>query len=237
MRDTGVQEVVTDACTAFPIAVDEGIRSVLPPGQSGANRWRDDFDFPTPDPNYNSFVNHVPNIPLEDAREGYLYHIQNGESPGGMGWLRWNQCEENSAGILNDSLSWPGNSNVYTPSGGQCVVNGEQMEKFPGFMEAGDNSDKSMHIGDWVPVKTGSVNGSAIKDAMQEHVQLGRTLRVIVYNPDDGTGVGGNAAYHITKFAIVRLIGYSLSQGQGGGESFVLAEFIRWDNSCGKTVE
>lgn len=235
MRKNGVEDVVTDACTAFPIAVDENIRSVLPPGQTGANSWRDDFSFPSPDPNYYSFVNHVPNEPFLAAREGYLFNIQNGASSGGKGWLAWNQCDKPSNNDLIESLSWPGNSNDYAPSGGKCVVDGEQMDKFPGFMEAGDNTDKSMHVGDWIAVNTGNNNSDGVRSTMQDHVDVGRTLRVVVYNPNDGIGAsGGNASYHITRFAIMRMIGYSLNNG--GGESFILAEFVDWDESCGQDL-
>ncbi|MFO7684422.1 MAG: pilus assembly protein [Chloroflexota bacterium] len=231
MRNSGTDVVVTEACTAFPIAVDEGIRSVLDPTDpsNAQNKWRSDFDYPTPAPNYYSFVSHQPNIPFLQAREGYLYNIQNGASSGGKGWLAWNQCDADLVG----SLAWPGNSNDYTPSGGNCVVNHEQMPKFPGFMEVGDNTDKSMHIGDWVAVNTGSVNSDAVNNAMAEHVGLGRTLRLIVYKDVADAG-GSNAAYRISRYAIMRLIGYSLNQGQG--ESFILAEFIRWDDSCGQVT-
>lgn len=235
MRKNGVEDVVTDACTAFPIAVDENIRSVLPPGQTGANRWRDDFSFPSPDPNYYSFVNHVPNEPFLAAREGYLFNIQNGASSGGKGWLAWNQCTSANANSLEDSLTWPGNSNDYTPIPGSCNLNGENLDRFPGFMEAGDNTDKSMHIGDWVAVNIGNTNSNGVRSTMEDHVDVGRTLRVVVYNPNDGTSGGGsNAAYHITRFAIMRMIGFSLNSG--GGESFILAEFVDWDESCGQDL-
>jgi hypothetical protein len=235
MRNSGTDVVVTEACTAFPIAIKEGIRSVLNPTDTSTadNRWRSDIDYPIPAPNYNSFVSHQPNVPFPQAREGYLYYIQNGSSSGSKGWLAWNQCDAASSNALADSLTWPGNSNVYTPSGGQCVVDGERMDKFPGFMEVGDNTDKSMHIGDWVAVNTGSSNSTAVNTALAEHVNLGRTLRLIVYKDVADTG-GGNAAYRISRYAVMRLIGYSLNQG--GGESFILAEFIRWDDSCGQVT-
>ena len=220
----------TQGCTAFPLAIDEGIRSVLPPGETGANMWRTDFDYPIPIPNYYSFVNHIPNVPLISAQEGYIYNIQNGGSAGGKGWLAWNQCMSDSNALVN-SLTWPGNSKDYSPQPGTCFVNGEQTVKFAGFMELGDNSDKSMHVGDWVGISTGNVSSSAILDTLEGHIDLDRVLRVVVY--DDVTGGGSSTAYRMSRFALMRLLGFSMDLG--GGESFIMAEFIRWDDSCGQS--
>ena len=228
MRKNGVENVVTDACTAFPIAVDENIRSVSL-NTTAENVWRTDFDYPTsPKPNYYSFVNHVPEIPLLQAKEGYLYNIQNGGSKGGKGWLAWNECV-GSATDLQDSLTWPGNSNDYTPIPGSC----NKGPKFEGFMEMGDDTDKSMHVGDWVAVSTGNINSGPARKVLEDHIEIGRNLSVIVYNKTNGQ-TGSNAAYYISRFAIMRLIGYSLSSS--GGESFIMAEFIRWNDSCGQDI-
>jgi hypothetical protein len=47
MRDLGLEIVTNDGCTAFPIAVRDDIRSVLPPGASSTaeNRWPDTFAY------------------------------------------------------------------------------------------------------------------------------------------------------------------------------------------------
>ncbi|MFO7682077.1 MAG: CARDB domain-containing protein [Chloroflexota bacterium] len=219
---------ITLGCSAFPIGVDEAIRSVLAPNDpsTAQNQWREDFDYPIPGVDYYAYPAHQPNTPLLNAKPGYLYNIQNGASSGGNGWLVWNQCIVADSSALVDSLTWPGNSKDYTPSGGQCVVNGETMPRFPGFMEVGDNTDKSMHTGDWVAVNMGSTSSNSLVDIMEEHVDLDRTLRVIVYDDINSYSY----AYRIKRFALMRLLGFSLNQG--AGESFILAEFIGWDNSC-----
>ena len=226
MRKNGVEDVVTEGCTAFPIAVDENIRSVAE-NTDAENRWRTDFDYPSPPPNYLSYIDHRPEISFLEAREGYLYNIQNGASSGGKGWLAWNECV-GSATDLQGSLEWPGNSNDHTPIPGSC--NGGP--KFEGFMEAGDNTDLDMHVDDWVAVSTGNINSGPGRDILQDHMEIGRNLRVIVYNQTNGQ-TGSNSAYLISRFAIMRLIGYRLS----GNESFIMAEFIRWDNSCGQDTQ
>ncbi len=215
----------TQSCTAFPIAVDENIRSVST-NSTAENQWRTDFDYPSPIPNYYSFANHVPNVPLLDAQEGYVYNIQNGASSGGKGWLAWNLCMSADANALTNSLTWPGNSSDYNPSGGKCVADGEVMDKFPGFMEVGDNRDKSMNNGDWVAISTGNANTNSVLDALETHIDFDRTLRVIVYEDASFSP----AAYRISRFALMRLIGYKMS----GGDTFLMAEFIRWDDSCGQ---
>jgi len=214
----------TQSCTAFPIAIDESIRSVSI-NTSAENQWRTDFDYPFPAPDYHSFVDHIPEVSLLGAKPGYVYNIQNGASSGGRGWLAWNVCSS-SGHDLADSLTWPGNSNDYTPSGGLCSANGEVIDKFPGFMEVGDNSDKNMNTGDWVAISTGNINTNSVLDALETHIDFNRTLRVVVY--DDASF--SPAAYRIGRFALMRLIGYKMS----GGDTFLMAEFIRWDVSCGQ---
>jgi hypothetical protein len=215
----------TQSCTAFPIGVYENIRSLTPA------TWRTDLDYPNPAPAYDSFVNNVPDVSLQDAREGYIYNISSRNPTGGLGWLVWNQCIGDSSTTLADSLAWPGNSNDYTPLGGTCIVNGETMNTFAGFMEVGDNSDKNMNIDDWVGVSTANANNNSVRDALEEHVDLDRILRVVVYD-DYRTGI--DTSYLIRRFALMRLIGFSLDQT--GGDSFIIAEFIGWDFSCSQVA-
>jgi hypothetical protein len=116
MRIVGFNNEVSEGCSAFPIAIHEGIRSVTPPGQGG-NPYPDYRDFGThsPKPDYDDFVNHRDNIPLEDAKEGDVFRIQNGFGSGNFGWLRWNIGRPDNEGTLDESLTWPGNSNKYSP--------------------------------------------------------------------------------------------------------------------------
>ena len=234
MRMESSQVETTNGCDAFPIAIHEAIRSVLPPGDSSdaQNRWPTTFKhfvtspspFPYPDPNYYSFVNHRPNEPLQDAKEGYIYKIQNGTGPGNFGWLGWNGCSNDST-ALEASLTWPGNSRDYTPLPGNCPVYG--TPRVSGFVEMGDPTDREMHIGDYIATSTGTINSSGARKTLEEHIVLNRQLRMIVYADTNGQG-GSNAAYKIKRFAIFRIIGHNLP------ESWIMAEFIRWDSSCGQ---
>lgn len=223
-------------CSGFPIAVHEGVRSVTPPG-TGSNPYPNagEFTYPNNPPAYNRFVNHQPDVPLNDAREGYVYRVQNGFGAGNFGWLLWNQGRPGSANSLADSLTWPGDSTDYTDHGDNQIY--PAAAAYPhvvrGYVEPGDSTDTAMHIGDWVAANTGSVNANGVRNALESTVDRERTLRLIVWS--ESSQQGGNGMYRITGFAIFRLIGYSLSQGQGG--SWILAEFIRWDDSCGQPAQ
>jgi hypothetical protein len=229
IRDSFAQ---TNGCDGFPIAVHEGIRSVSPPG-STSNPYPASADYPNPLPAYASFVNHVADIPLRDAEEGYIFKVQDGFGNGNFGWLSWNEGIQASANTLNDSLQWPGNSSDYSDAGGgngQIVAGSGFTHPVRGFIESGDPTDQAMHIGDWVAANTGSVNSNAVRTTLQGHITTDRALRLIVW--DDSEAQGNNGRYRIVGFAIFKLIGYQLNQGSG--DSFILAEFIRWDDSCGQ---
>ena len=228
MRVVGVEAESTNGCDGFPIAVSEGIRSVSKSTYPQPGDFSNSNPPYTP-PTYASFIHHVDDLPFPDATEGTVYKIQNGFGGGSFGWLQWNTGVNQSA--LEGSLAWPGNARDYTSVASGQTLPGQSHPVY-GFIEAGDASDTQMHIGDWVAARPGSVNSNGVRDTLGEHIKRGRTLRVIVYKPGDTQGTGSNGAYKISGFAIMRLQGYRLNQG--GGESWILAEFIRWDRSCGQ---
>lgn len=221
-----------NGCSAFPIAVEYGIRSLTDVG--GGNPYPDegDFDYPASPPAYNEFYINVPQTPLAEAREGYIYLVQDGSGFGNFGWLAWNNGINPSDQTLVDSLSWPGNSTNYADNGdsGQPAT-----PLYPhvvqGYVNPIDNLDLAMHIGDWVAASTGANNSNNVRDQLENHIDLnGRQLRLVVWDEAQGSGV--NSKYHIKGFIIAKLHGYRLDQG--GGDSWILVEFIRWDTSCGQ---
>lgn len=228
MRVVGLSRVVTNGCDAFPIAVYEGSRSLTPPGVA-PNPYPDSngFHSSSPAPAYTQFIYHNPDVPLSQATEGDLFKIQAGGGSGNMGWLNWNDGLNGSTGNLIASLTWPGNSMDYSACSG-CTGNGIDGQKFWGFAEPNDSSDRAMHVGDRVWGLTGDVNADGVRDIINEHIALGRTLRLIVWN--DFSQTGSNATYKIAKFAIFRLHGHNITSN----DSFLLGEFIRFDDSCGQ---
>jgi hypothetical protein len=109
-----------------------------------------------------------------------------------------------------------------------------------GYVNPLDTSDLGMNIGDWVTVNTGSVNSDGVRTVVNDHIAKGRYLRLIVWGYDDNSnptsphGTGSNQYFRLKGFAVFRLLGHKLSQG-GGSASWILAEFIKWDTSCGQS--
>jgi hypothetical protein len=220
----------TAGCSAFPIALDEGIRSVTPPG-TGANPFPDTNEFQNPNPpTYTQFINHVPDSPLLNANPGYVYRLWNGFGSGNFGWLRWNEGQLGNNNNLVSSMTWPGNSRDYADHNGepqgQPVPGSGYNYPVWGYIEPGDPTDQQMHLGDWVAVNAGVANSSALRDVLNEHIALGRVLRLPIWN--ESANPGSNGRYHISHFALFRVQGYNLQFG------WLLLEFISWDESCGQ---
>ena len=236
MRITTNAQNATNGCSAFPIAVEEGIRSVTDPALGGSNVFPNNFTYPTANPPiYQTYKarGHTDNVGLLSAQEGDVFKIWNGSGAGNFGWLVWNTGVSANANTLENSLTWPGDSIDYNPcSGPGCPggagVTGSGFDyNVPGYIDPLDPTDHALQIGDQVAGSTGTINASGVQDVLQEHVDLDRALRVVIWRaPATGTGV--NVRYDISGFAIMRLIGYNLSQ------NWILAEFIRWDDSCGQ---
>ncbi len=242
MRVLGFSTQATDGCDAFPIIVHEGIRSVTPPG-TGSSPFPNSNEFdtgPNPQytrPTYEQFISHEDNEPLiptqnsPGAREGYVYRVWNGFGSGNFGWLRWNTGLLGNVPNTINILDWPGRSRDYTDSGaqGQPVAGSGYSWTVYGYIEPGDPTDQQMHVGDWVAANTGVGNANNVKATLNEHIINRRTLRLLLWDVSDAQGNGGQ--YHISRFGIFRLHGYNLAQG------WVLAEFIRWDTSCGQQTQ
>ncbi len=231
MRVIGFNLENTDGCDGFPIAVHEGTRSVTPPG-SGGNPFPDasSFNYPNPPPEYQYFLNHTPDVPLLEATEGDIFKVQNGFGSGTFGWLAWNTYAPSNSPGLGGSLTWPGNSKDYDTVASGPTPPGQPHGVY-GFLEAGDPTDTTMHVGDWVSGNQGSINSEDVNTVIQGHIDEQRALRLIVWDQSDSTG--NNGKYLISGFAIFRILGYTLNQSEG---SWILAEFVRWDDSCGQVA-
>jgi hypothetical protein len=233
MRIVGEALEATRGCDAFPIGVHYLVRSATPPGSGGGSAYPEgNFDSHSPSPAYASFTRHVPDVPLADAQPGYIYAVRETQAAGGFGWLRWNTGATGSANVLARSLAWPGDSQDYTDRGNDpnySTVAGSPFDhSVRGFIEPGDPTDTSMNIGDWVAGNTGNVNSSAVRDELLDHISRQREIRIIVWDETEGTG--NNKNYQIHGFAVFKIHGFAIT----GNPKFIVAEFVRWDNSCGQ---
>ncbi len=219
----------TAGCTAFPIGIHEGTRSVTPPG-TGSNPYPNsaDFNYPLSPPIYASFLDHRDDLPLLNATSGTVYRVQNGFGNGNFGWLVWNAGISAHATTLANSLTWPGDATDYTDhgDGGMSVPGSGFSHNVRGYIEPGDPTDQALQIGDWIAASTGSINSSAVREQLETHIDLGRTLRLPIWNSVANSGA--DALFQTSQFAIFRLIGYNISTG------WLLLEFVEFDTSCGQ---
>ena len=199
-------------CTAFPITIHEGIRSVTAPG-TGSVPYPNaaEFDYPAAPPSYTSFMDHQADVPLLNATPGDLFLVQNGFGSGNFGWLAWNAGIVPSANTLANSLTWPGDSSDYTDhisDPGFSVIGSGFTHVVRGYIEPGDPADQGLHTGDWLAASTGSLSNTAVQTALNEHIDLGRTLRLPIW---DNANSSGNGRYQVTQFGIFRIIGYNIT--------------------------
>jgi hypothetical protein len=137
---------------------------------------------------------------LANVPDGTVIHdIFNGTQPGNFGWLSWAGSPDEPT--LVRSLSVPGDSGTYVNP---------------------DNAvDHVVNVGDWVTGKPGVSNSSAVRDALDELEDYEVTVPVW----DQTRAQGSNAAYRVSAFARVRIIGYRLP-----GQNRISALFIGYVN-------
>ena len=220
----------TNGCQAFPIAIDNAVRSVG--GEGNPFPIGSGISYPPPDqfPTPSDFPYHVADIPLADAQPGYVYHLYRGSDPSTseFQWVNWNEWNSQSNNILADNLTWPGRSGDY-----HTVLPGNPPPGWPhnvyGFIENGDPTDIEMHIGDRLTLLSGAVSSNDVRVASRDHIDYQRTLRLPITQQDLGGGSGSNGWLEIVGFAIFRIHAYELSFN-----NWLLVEFIGWDETCGQ---
>ena len=224
----------TAGCSAFPIAIQEGVRSVSAPGIGGSNPYPNatEFSYPLSPPTYESFTSHQADVPLLNATPGDIFRLYNGSGSGNFGWLVWNTGVSANADTLVHSLTWPGDSTDYSPCSGPGCPGGAGIpgSGFPsnvrGYIEPDDPTDQALRIGDWIAASTGSISSVDVRSQLGTHIDLERTLRLPVWGSSTGTGVDGR--FQTSQFAIFRLIGYNIAN------NWLLLEFVNFDTSCGQ---
>jgi hypothetical protein len=102
-----------------------------------------------------------------------------------------------------------------------------------GYINPYDANDRALHLGDWVmrgpvSIAVGTDAGQAIAD----HRDTGRAIRVLLYDLDDTINAVDNQAgpsasviYHISRFTIIEIVAFDGSN--------MTIEFVRHDSSCG----
>ncbi|MCE7980699.1 MAG: tandem-95 repeat protein [Caldilinea sp. CFX5] len=127
--------------------------------------------------------------------------ILNGAGAGNFGWLSWRG--DNSVQSLVTSLTPPGSAATYT--------------------NPNNPADHKVSIGDWVRGRPGVANAKAVREALDRLKQL--DITVPVWGATQG--IGANAQYQITDFALVRLTAYQLP-----GQNRISARFLGYNPQC-----
>ena len=222
---------VTEGCSAFPIIVEYGQRSVNPATYSGITNWQ----YPASPPLLGSFLGHSPDMPLDTAPEGSVFYFSapNSYPLGGLttnfDWLAWNN-DENPASDLDQllaSLTWPGNSISADPD----VAYDDPATGQPGLHALNPDVPTTY---DLVSKSLVSGNSTNVGSIMQEHVTRRRGIRLVVWERDlAGGGIDATfSAYKIRGFVVGRIVGYQLSPTEG--THWLMVELIRWETSCGQ---
>jgi len=247
VRITGLSVEQSNGCTAFPLAISSGLRSLTAPG-TGSNPYPDasDFEYPISPPSFASFINNSPGTDLSTASEGSIFKVTRGFdfNSGQFGWLKWNpginsaRDPATAATVLSNSLTWPGDSTDYTmhpgDTGTQAAIGITHIVR--GYAKASSGDDQAIHIDDWVIPSVAQFQD--IKPIVQSNIDQKTDMRVILWETSapPGTSIyyepvpGEGGHYLIKEFAIFRIRGY----GNTGGTDWLLIEYIRKDDSCGQ---
>ncbi len=227
-------------CSAFPIAVSSGIRSI---SSTGSNPYPNagEFEYPLLPPSYDKFIYHAEDVDLANASEGTLFKVSRGflwES-GNFGWLKWNlgitgingSGLAGEAAVLSNSLTWPGDSNDYADHSdpGAAVADG-YAHVVRGYVKPGDTTAQALRKEEWVSASPAQLPD--ISSAVNALIDSGTGVRVIMFDTAE-SGFSTYGRYFIDQFAIFRIIGYGNSNQD---DEWLLLEYIRPDDSCGEPL-
>lgn len=221
----------TRGCDAFPIALDERLRSVTAAEYNVAlNTLPVQQRYPQSLPTYASFVQdgHEHGHSLTDqAQEGDVFlYVGEGLEVYNYAWLQWSTsstcpgCNQGHIKLQN-SLLWPGDS----------------LDPDLGFHEVGDWEDTNLNIGDRVAYSV--AQGTSVESQIAAHIDRNRTLRLLLWH-ETGTLQGGGPGnsdvdyIRVAQFANMRLLGLHF-QG-GGAQRWLLVQFVSYDRSCGQVA-
>jgi hypothetical protein len=233
--------IQTNGCSAFPLAVEVGIRSIVPTDDgdptTGAFPNPDEFEYPSDPADQPVLGDFFYNIPSPEsmltAPPGYIFRVPwNHNSPpeaATVNFVRWDWYgNENWQRALSDSLRWPGNSTM----GCDDPKNGDVGWEHPVLRCSNDNQ---LHIGDPVQHSEASQNPTqGVKDELEVHVDNNRVLQVLLFDVNDPPqGIQHfppQQQRKVVGFVQLRLLGYNLRPSH---DNWMLFEMVEQTTHCG----
>ncbi|MFC1975980.1 Ig-like domain-containing protein, partial [Chloroflexota bacterium] len=150
-----------------------------------------------------------------------------GSAPGNFGWVHWNSDPSNTNGVnyIEESLANPRLSMT-------DFIADEDDPDCAGYAP-GECPDTAINIGDWVAGRTGVGSSGTVDDLLESYV--GKTVLVPVYD-DIGSGLGSNASYEISHFALITVDQVCLPRnscpGVSGNEKLIRATLSKYDDEA-----
>jgi len=132
--------------------------------------------------------------------------------PGNFGWLTWDG--QNNTPALADSLTPPGNSQIYYNPG------------TPANNWTANMNDHEINIGDWVQGAPGNKNANDVRGWLDWHIQHKTAMIIPLY--DAVAGQGSHSNYKVAGFAAWELQSYDFT----GNDKFMTGKFLRWVTSA-----
>lgn len=233
--------IQTNGCPAFPLAIEVGIRSIVPTDDGDPTTEAfpepDEFEYPADPadrPVLGDFFYSIP--PPESmltAPPGYVFRVPwNHNAPpeaATVNFVRWDWYgNENWQTALANSLRWPGNSTMDCDD----PTNGDVGWEHPVLR---CSNDSQLHVGDPVQHSEASQNPTqGVKDQLEDHVDRERVLQVILFDINDPpVGIPHfppQQQRKVVGFVQVRLLGYNLQPSQ---DNWMLFEFVDRTTHCG----
>jgi hypothetical protein len=148
------------------------------------------------------------NTPLAFNQTVTLRILDNAdEAPGNFGWLTWDG--QNNVPALADSLTPPGNSQIYYNPG------------VPPSWTA-DFSDHVIATGKWVQGAPGNKNSSQVRSKLDWFISTQTPMIIPLY--DDVSGEGSHMNYKVASFAAFLLQSYDFT----GQNKSMTGTFVKW---------
>lgn len=212
----------------FPIGLESAVVSLDPANFPDAAA----FDYPLTPPTLADFPRHISNTHLLANQPDTLYKVRIGAGFGNFTPLSWNEGRLANADLIN-SMTWPGDigdyANHYDPLGPYPYPYPVFPYPVRGYIEAGDPTDQTFQINDWVAASRSNFTVLANSDALNSLIDTGRLIRLPLWQINGYYEIPLNAVL-ASGFGLFQLHGYQWTQDP----VWILLELVHLEEGCGQ---